>query len=608
MNLVLIIWSMVASACLTLAAMHLLVWWKRRTAWANLLFSLAAIATAAMGGCEVWMMQAETPAQFATALRWIHVPIWVVIVALTGFVLIYLQAGRLWLAWLVITLRTCVLLLNFLVEQNFYFLELTNLRPIPFLGGTVSTPEGILNPILYTGPVSMLAFWIFLADATRTVWRRGDRRQAMVVGGSFIFFALTSTIQGSLAIQQIINQPVMLSLFFMGVIAAMASEMARTTVQAAQLSDDLSKNETWLNLTADSIDVGLWLWDFKTNLIWATEKSRQLYGFSTDEQISFEAFLSRLHPDDRDWVIQASQQSLHEGADFRYDYRVVLPDGRLRWFRVLAKPFFGPSGASKRMSGISIDITLQKQMEMELQQKRNELTHVCRVSTMGQLASTLAHELNQPLGAILRNAEAAELFLQDPSPDLDEVRAILADICKDDQRAGKVIDRMRAMMKQRQTELSRLDLTFMTREVITLVKSDAEKRQVRLAVDIPLTLPPVHGDRVQLQQVLINLLLNALDALDSNHRAKPQVTVAAKTADAAVEIAVSDNGSGIAEDQLGHVFEPFFSTKHDGLGMGLAISRTIIEAHGGQLWAETNGVGGATFTLSLPIAKDGDIG
>jgi two-component system, LuxR family, sensor kinase FixL len=251
--------------------------------------------------------------------------------------------------------------------------------------------------------------------------------------------------------------------------------------------------------------------------------------------------------------------------------------------------------------GVGFDISERKRMEFELQQKRNELAHVTRVSTVGQLASTLAHELNQSLGAILRNAEAAELFLQDPSPDLDELRAIMVDIRRDDQRAGEVIDRMRGLMRQRQAEQRSLDLNLLTKGVIAMVQSDADKRHVRLTQDIDPTLSPVLGDRVQLQQVLINLLLNAFDALDDNQQENHLVTVSARPVNATVEVAVSDNGPGIAADKLLQVFEPFFSSKPSGLGMGLAISRGIIEAHGGQLWVKNNETGGATFTFSLPV-------
>jgi PAS domain S-box-containing protein len=249
-----------------------------------------------------------------------------------------------------------------------------------------------------------------------------------------------------------------------------------------------------------------------------------------------------------------------------------------------------------------VDITERKQAEAEVMKQRAELAHVARVSTMGQLASSLAHELNQPLGAILRNAEAAELFLQDPSPDLEEVRAILADIRKDDQRAGGVIDRMRALMKRREVERRRLDLNLLVGEVVTLVRPDAEMRRVQLAVETAPALPPVQGDRVQLQQVLLNLLLNAMEAVNEDPPAKRLVTVRAGPAGATVEVTVSDTGRGIPEDQLSRVFEPFFTSKPNGLGMGLAISRSIIEAHGGRLWAENNPAGGGTFHFTLPAA------
>ena len=239
-------------------------------------------------------------------------------------------------------------------------------------------------------------------------------------------------------------------------------------------------------------------------------------------------------------------------------------------------------------------------------QQRNELAHVARVSTMGQLASSLAHELNQPLGAILRNAEAAELFLQDPSPDLDEVRAILADIRKDDQRAGAVIDRMRALMKRREVERRLLDLNLLAGEVVTLVRPDAEMRQVRLALETDPALPPVHGDRVQLQQVLLNLLLNAMDAVSDNPPAERRV--------ARANAGRGRHGRGRRERQR---------PRHSG-GQAPACVRAVLhfqaqrpgdgigdlpQHHRGARRTTLGGkhrAGGATFTFTLPAAEGGE--
>jgi C4-dicarboxylate-specific signal transduction histidine kinase len=234
--------------------------------------------------------------------------------------------------------------------------------------------------------------------------------------------------------------------------------------------------------------------------------------------------------------------------------------------------------------------------------QRTELAHVTRVSTMGQLTSTLAHELNQPLGAILRNAEAAEIFLQKEKPDLEEIRAILADIRKDDRRAGHVISRMRSLLKRRSLELKSLDIAELLEEAISLAQPDARARRVFLTLQLREKLPAVRGDRVHLQQVLLNLILNGMDSMAGVAASQRLLTVSAKTnKEKNVEVSVSDTGAGIATDKIERLFEPFFTTKTNGMGMGLAISQTIIEAHGGKIWGGNNETRGAVFFFTLPL-------
>jgi signal transduction histidine kinase len=258
-------------------------------------------------------------------------------------------------------------------------------------------------------------------------------------------------------------------------------------------------------------------------------------------------------------------------------------------------------GQAVTIGGLLAQRKQRRRAEAEILNQRAELAHVTRVSTMGQLASALAHELNQPLGAILRNAEAAEIFLQKEKPDLEEIRAILADIRKDDQRAGSVIDRMRSLLKKRSLESKSLDLGGLLAETVTLAQSDARARRVNLTLQMPAQLPVVRGDRVHLQQVLLNLILNGMDAMADGAEAMRLLTVRAETAkDGSVEVAVSDCGTGIPPDKVKRLFEPFFTTKPNGMGMGLAISQTIIEAHGGKIWAENNAARGAVFKFTLP--------
>lgn len=243
----------------------------------------------------------------------------------------------------------------------------------------------------------------------------------------------------------------------------------------------------------------------------------------------------------------------------------------------------------------------RQRAELVAQRHRNELLHISRVQVLGQFASALAHELNQPLGAILSNAEAAELLLRKPNPALNDVREIVADIRKDDQHASEVIQRMRALLRRHEMELKPLAVEKLIAASIALTRQDASERGITVASEVLPQTPRVRGDRVHLQQVLLNLLVNALDAM---HECPPErrrlLIRAAPAAADTVMFSVEDAGSGIPPDQLARVFESFHTTKANGLGVGLSISRTIVEAHCGKIWAENNPQGGATFRFTLP--------
>jgi C4-dicarboxylate-specific signal transduction histidine kinase len=256
------------------------------------------------------------------------------------------------------------------------------------------------------------------------------------------------------------------------------------------------------------------------------------------------------------------------------------------------------------IAGLLVQRTMRHRAEAEIQNQRAALAHASRLSTMGQMSSALAHELNQPLGAILRNAEAAEILIQRETPDLGELREILSDIRKDDQRAGAVIDRMRSLLKRKTLAASPLEMRGLLEETIALARPDAAARHLTLILEAAPRLGTVRGDRVQLQQVLLNLILNGMDAVSELPESDRTVVVQSwPGSNGHLEVAVSDSGAGIPPDKLKMLFEPFYTTKVNGMGMGLAISRTIIEAHGGKIRAENNGGKGAIFTFSLPIAK-----
>ena len=300
----------------------------------------------------------------------------------------------------------------------------------------------------------------------------------------------------------------------------------------------------------------------------------------------------------RRWRIKESRWPAD--AVLRYRPQTLWEQHR-NWILISLAVFLAQAGT---IGGLLAQRRLRRRAESEILYQRTELAHVARVSTMGQLTSALAHELNQPLGAILRNTEAAEIYLQKENPDLAEIRAILADIRKDDQRAGNVIDRMRSLLKRRSLESKSLDFGELLIETVALARSDARSRQITLTLETPAKLPPVPGDRVHLQQVLLNLILNGMEAMTGLEKVERLVTVRAATDDDGnIEVAVSDGGSGIPPDKLERLFEPFFTTKPHGMGMGLAISRTIIEAHGGKIRGENHAPHGAIFKFTLPANK-----
>jgi PAS domain S-box-containing protein len=612
MSWVTIICSVIASACITLAGIYLLVWCRNRKAWANLLFSFTAVAAAGFAFCELSMMLAETPGEFGTALRWGQVSIWLWTVSLVGFVWLYLQAGRPWLAWATCGLRTFTLLPNFLVGQNLNYREITALRHIPFLGESVAVAEGVPNPWMVLGQLSLVLLVIFVADASVTAWRRGDRRKALMVGGSVVLLVLVGLVESMLIFWGKVQAPLTVSFFYLCLVVAMAYELGRDVLRASQLVGELQaseaglrENEERMSLAVDAANFGIWIRDLGRNEIWASYKWRELFGFAPSERLEFDAILQRLHPDDREGFLQVLGIAVAGEGRYETEFRVMLPNGGIRWISSHGRVEFDANGQPVRIRGASRDVTADRQAELETQLLRQQIAHVGRVSMMGQLATALAHEINQPLGAILRNAEAAELFMQEASPDLDEIRAIIADIREDDQRAGTVIDRMRGLLKRQTLNTQPIHVGELVGDVRALVRVDAAARHVKLDVDVPGDLPPVRGDRVHLQQVLLNLILNGMDALNGASREDRRVSVTALLDGAqTVEIAVSDTGTGIPADKLAHVFDPFFTTKLNGMGMGLPISRTIIEAHGGRFWAENNDSGGATFRFTLPIAEE----
>ena len=607
-----IVWSMNAAACLTLAALYLLVWCKQRENWVHLVFSSSAVAAAAIAAFELAMMHAQTVERYEALVRWIHVPVWVLIVSFVIFVRLYLHAGRPWLAWSICGLRTLVLILNFIFTPNLNFQQITRLHQFSWWGGEIiSVPIGVANPWGTLSSLSLLLLLVFFVDATITVWRGGNRRRALFVGGSMIFGAILAW-HVPLVIWGVIETPFFLCFAYSGIVAAMGYELSNDMAQAARLAGRLEVSDKRLNLAADSADVGLWEWDIVRNEIWITAKGRSLFGFEGSEKLDFDRFRSRLHPEDRESVLEAVETSLRTGAEYRSEYRVVLPNGQLRWIAGRGHVEFNGNGQPVRMRGASLDISKRKQAELEAARQRNQMAHLSRVTMLGELSGSIAHELNLPLSAILCNAQAAQRIIANGHADLAEVREILNDIVSEDKRAGEVIRHLRLWLKKGEVQQHSLRINEVVQDVLKLIRSDLVNQRVTADVELARNLPTITGDPVQLQQVLVNLVVNACDAMSNRtipeRRLLIRTGIQNRNGSSAVTVSVTDRGSSITEEKMEQIFEPFFTTKPKGMGLGLSVCRTIIGAHRGKLWATNNADRGATFHFSLPIGgSDGEV-
>jgi len=727
MNWVTILWSMVASAALTLGAIQLMVWFKKRKEWANLFFCLLAVATAVNAANELRMMRAETVEQFAATLRWGHFSILAAIVSLVFFVRHYLRAGRRWLAWTICLMRVSSSLLALLI-RDFNYRELTGIRHIHFLGESISIAQGVPNPLMLIGNASLLLLVVFTVDAAVSVWRRGARRSALVVGGSIVFAVLGATVHGLLSVWQIIHSPMVMSPFNIALVLAMGYEITREELRAGQLAVDLRESEAGLQNLFEGTVEGIFRTSPEGKLLFANPAFAKLLGYDSPD----DAVASVTHvglqiwavPEERSGVLQRLEK---EGVVRGYECRFRRKDGTELWVSLSLRPVPGPDGrtayfygfvenidqrkraeetlkrserflaetarlgkvggwefdidtgkqiwtaetydihevdstyeptvekglafytptskpiigqAVKRISeqgepydleleiitakghhrdiltigradlehrriyGFFQDITERKQNEREMAELRLERAHLARVLTVDEISSSLAHEINQPLGAILNNAEAAKILLSQAQGQRGDIPEIIDDIIHDAKRAGDVVRKVRSVMKKGDASFEPLSIHALIDEALTISHSSLVLNDVTLHLELMPDLTYIQGNRVRLQQVLLNLVTNALDVMKDTPSRSLTVRSAMDGPDTVI-VSISDSGSGIAESRRTFVFQPFFTTKKDGLGLGLAICRSIIEEHGGRIWADNNPDGGATFSFSLKARREG---
>lgn len=603
MNWIEVIWTMMAAASLTLGVVHLFVWFKQRSDYAHLLFFALACSAATFGAFEMAMVQASSPESHATLLRWAHVPLALFVFSIVGFVRFFLGAGRVWLAGAVCGLRAVALVLNFTTGQNVNFTRVTALDRFTLAGADVLGPVGITSPWTIVPQLSNLLLVVFIVDAAITLWRGGDavaRRRAVFVGGGIAAcVALVASVAG-LTMSGLVHAPTVLMPGAFIIVLAVGYELGWDVINASRLAAKLRASEAQFRQVVEAVPNAIVVVDAGGAIVLANAQAETVFGCPRTDLVgkSVETLvpgrLRARHEAHRGgYMVDAQPRAMGAGRELH----ALRRDGSEIPVEVALNPMGTPDGRFVLVS--IVDISERRRAERAAARQRDELAHLSRVAMLGELSGSLAHELNQPLAAILSNAQAAQRFLARDPPAVAQIGEILADIVTSDRRAAMVIQRLRSLLRKEESERHALDVNDLVHESLGLIRSDLLNRQVSVRADLEAAIPAIDGDRVQIQQVLLNFVVNGCDAMEGRDAGR-HLVVRTRSNGSGVEVAVTDCETGIPPEDIERIFEPFMTTKSHGMGLGLAICKSIVEAHGGRTWASNNPGGGATLHFELP--------
>ena len=382
-----------------------------------------------------------------------------------------------------------------------------------------------------------------------------------------------------------------------------ATHIAGIAIDRQRQQEVLRERDARINLAAESADLAFWVLYPEQGDAWMSDKGRRIYGFDSNLPLTCELILSRIHPEERAAVKAEYDRACSLHGAFESEHRLLLPYGKTRWVIMRGRCLQDEHGNLLETIGVTLDVSAQKQAALQLQVQREEMAHRNRVALMGEMTASFAHELNQPLTAIANNASAARRFLEHGNTDPVLLQELLQDMVADSQRAGEVIRGIRSLVRKETSVQTLLNLNSVITETVRLVSSDVLNRESVVTTELDPHLPQVNATLVQMQQVLLNLIINALDAVESLPPPERRIIVSTSSDKGDVaEISVRDFGVGLPKDRPDKVFDHFFSTKQQGMGMGLAIVRSIIEAHGGTITAENAPDRGARMVVRLPAA------
>ena len=371
--------------------------------------------------------------------------------------------------------------------------------------------------------------------------------------------------------------------------------ITRDITERKRAERELQRSEATLARAQRLSSTGSFSWRPSGEIV-LSEESRRIGELAPEARVTLEQLRGLTHPED----LPMLQRTLSgKGSDCSLEFRLILPDGRTKYLQVMATALHDGSGQLVEWTGAVRDVTELKKSEDALHKTRAELAHVARMGALGALSASIAHEVNQPLAGVIMNGNACLRWLG-ATPNLQEAREAAQRVVRDGARAGGVIARLRALFTKVGPSNEPVNLNEAIEDVLALTRREVRDAQVLLRTDLAADLPTTPGDRVQLRQVVLNLILNALDAMRGIHDRPRELLISTRSESSRIEVAVTDSGVGLEPQTLKKVFEAFYTTKGDGMGMGLSISQSIVESHGGKIWAEPNVMAGATFRFTLP--------
>ena len=592
MSWITVAWSMNAAACLTVAGIYFVVWSKQRDNWVHLLFSCIALSAAAIAALELQLVHAETPKAYGAILRWRQLPVWTLVLSLVGFTRLYLRAGRPWLAWSACGLRTLVLVLNFVFTPNLHYREITTLRQLAWGGEMTSVPLGTPNPWSLISEITLLLLLAFFVDASITAWRHGERKRALMVGGSIVFFGTIVAAQVALVVWGVIQVPFFSSFAYLGIVAALGYELSHDMIRAVRLAHELELTEKRLALTTDSAGVGLWEWDLDKNEIWVTPNRRAQLGLPASGKIRFEHLISRWHPDDREQVRLALKEAVENGRDYDVEFRIVLADGSVRWIESRGYVQVNKDGKPRRLLGISMDVTARREARSEAQRLRQQRTVLLEreiaerarlerevIESCASEQRRIAYDLHDGVGQQLVGIALSAKLLEEQ---LRAERSAEAD------RASLIAKLANGAARQVRLTARTLEGADGVGDLKTALRSLAANMSESCGVKVTVkadssSLPISSPVAAQLYRIAQEAVRNAIE-----HGAAREVLIQLTFGDQDLMLTVQDDGKG-------------FDANVNGQGMGLRIMRYRAQCIGGSCEVHAGPTHGTIVHCRVPL-------